>query len=239
MAAGQSSAEIAKNYNQSSMENWRFRNFHMGLDEGGRNTNPITSESVLLAAGPARFKQVADDFVNKVFPIGLVESAMLGQQKMVQQIREIGSRRSYTISSYATGNVTLSRVMYSHASLLRVLTLANDDSVDANGAIDLDNPAGAPPTTTPVFGQSGDALKVADRTAQKTWFVNLQAELFDRPIGLLFYMLDQRNQPYGAMYCEDAMVQTHNLAFAAQGVAVSEQVNLLFDRANPVAVTAS
>src|SRR6056297_2645149 len=114
-------------YPASTLDNWNFRSWHVASDQGGRNANPITSENFLVAAGPARLEQVGENFAQKVFPIGMVESVSIGQQKMLQQVREIGSRRSYIISSYATGNLAISRIMYSQASLLRALTLANDD----------------------------------------------------------------------------------------------------------------
>lgn len=212
-------------YPQSSMEAWDFRSWHMGVDQGGQNTNAITAENFLIAAGPARLSQVGDDFLGKVVPIGFLESASVSQQKMVQQVREIGSRRSYVITSYSTGNIAISRVMYSQASLMRVLTMANDDFDD------LDNPPGA----GNYGAYSGDA---PTDTATSAFYINLQSELFDRPIGLLFYILDQRNNPYGAFYAEDAIIQTHNFALAAQGISISEQCSLMFDRLLPVAVTA-
>jgi len=212
-------------YPQSSMSNWDFRSWHVGLDQGGKNTNAITSENFLIAAGPARLTQVGNDFVNKVFPIGMLESVSIGQQKMIQQVREIGSRRSYVISSYATGNLSISRVMYSQASLLRVLTLANDD-FEA-----LDNPPGAP-----LLGPYANA-DAPGFTADPSLYINLQSELFDRPIGLLFYILDQRNNPYGAFYAEECQIQTHNVALASQGVSISEQAGMVFDRLVPVAVS--
>lgn len=213
-------------YPQSSLENWNFRSWHVGVDQGGKNTNAITSENFMIAAGPARLEQIGDDFTSKVFPIGMLESVSVGQQKMLQQVREIGSRRSYVVSSYATGNIALSRVMYSQASLLRVLTLANDDYED------LDNPPGAGN-----FGAfTGD---VPQDTAQNSFFINLHSELFDRPIGLLFYIVDQRNNPYGAFYAEECQIQSHNFALAAQGITISEQASLIFDRLVPVAVTAA
>ncbi|NIR25617.1 MAG: hypothetical protein GWN77_01315 [Gammaproteobacteria bacterium] len=206
------------------MENWNFRSWHVGLDVGGKNTNAITSENFLIAAGPARLSQVGDNFVGNVFPIGMLESVSIGQQKMLQQVREIGSRRSYIISSYATGNLAISRVMYSQASLLRVLTLANDDFDN------LDNPPGAP-----IIGAfSGN---VPADTADPALYINLQSELFDRPVGMLFYVLDQRNNPYGAFYAEECQIQTHNVALAAQGVSISEQASMVFDRLVPVSVS--
>jgi len=213
-------------YQQSNLDNWAFRSFHVGLDEGGKNTNPVTAENVMVAAGPPRLSQIGEDFGDKVFPLGMIENVSIGQQKMLQPIREIGSRRAYIIGGYSTGNLMISRVLYSHASLLRVLTAANDDQEG------IDNPAGAN------AGQGFDGQdSVANLTAEKSWYINLQSELFDRPVGLMFYMLDQRNNPYGAMYAEEVMVQSHNMALASQGLAVAEQVSMMFDRIMPVAAT--
>lgn len=214
-----------EDYPESSMEQWNFRSWHVGLDQGGKNTNAITPENFLIAAGPPRLSQVGENFLTKVFPIGMLESVSVSQQKVLQQVREIGSRRSYIISSYSTGNLAISRIMYSQASLLRALYAANDDFEG------IDNPPGSGDLTP----YAGDA---ATTTAQNALYSNLQSELFDRPIGLLLYILDQRNVPYGAMYCEDAQVQSHNFALAAQGVSISEQCSLIFDRILPVQVSA-
>lgn len=213
---------------QSDMQDWSFRKYHVGLDEGATNTNPVTAENVLIGAGPARLKQVESDFRDQVFPIGMIRSANVGQQKMVQQIREIGSRRAYVISASASGNLSLSRVMYSHVSLLRAVTMANNDQEN------LDNPAGKPEGTP--FADNQDS--VAEATSKREFYINMQAEIFDRPMGLLFYFLDQRNQPYGAFYTEDTMVRNHNLAIQPGGVALQEQMNAVFDRAMPVAIQA-
>ena len=84
----------------------------------------------------------------------------------------------------------------------------------------------------PAFGQDG----VPD-PGEATFYINLQAEIFDRPLGLLFYMIDQRNVPYGACYVEDANIQAHAWNIAAQAMTVVENVSMMFDRIQPVAVT--
>lgn len=214
-------------YPQSNLEQWVYRSWHVGLDQGGKNTNAITPENVFLAAGPARLSQIGDNFGGKVFPLGLIENFQIGQQKMLQQIREIGSRRSYIIGSYATGSLSMSRVLFSQASLLRVMTIANDDQED------LDNPLSTIRGGTFTGQQSVSAL-----LAQKAFGINMQAEILDRPIGVLMYILDQRNQPYAGAYIEELMLQSHGLASAAAGVSMSEQISGMFDRILPVQVAA-
>jgi len=213
-------------YSQSNINNWGFRSYHMALDGGGKNTNAITAENVLIASGPARLSQVGQDFGTRVFPIGLLDNVQISQQKQLQPIREIGSRRNYIIGSYSAGNMSLSRVMFSQASLLHVLYAGSDDRLD------IDNPASANLGST--FAGQDD---VAPFTAQRVLSINLQSELFDRPTGQLFYMLDQRNNPYGAFYVEEVMVQSHSVGLSSGSVAISEMISMLFDRAVPVAVT--
>lgn len=217
-------------YSFSTIEDWRFRDWHMGYDAGGRNTAPITGESVLIGAGPARYVDVGGDFASKIFPIGAIDSLSISSNKMVQQLRELGSRRSYGVAGYATGSVSMSRFLLSHASILRVLTVANGD-YDGEG--DLDNQAG------PIPHEPFDPTVrgVNEELARRWYSGNLQAEIFDRPIGLLIYMLDQRNNPYGAQYLEDVMLQGYSFSFASQSVSISEQVNMVFDRAESVLVS--
>lgn len=212
-----------KNYPQSTLNRWNFRDWHIGSDQGGAHTNAITSENFFVAAGPARLSQIGSSFAQKVVPIGMVESVSVGQQKMVQPVREIGSRRSYHVSSFASGNMSLSRAMFSQASLLKMLTIANDDISD------IDNPAG--PESPLAYDGDSQAT-----TNDASMWINLQSEVFDRPFGLLLYILDQRNVPYGAMYAEDVFINSHNFALMAQGVTVSEQVSMVFDRILPVGV---
>lgn len=215
-------------YPQSNIDRWAFRPWHVGLDMGGKNTNAITPENVFLAAGPARLSDVNGDFSSRVMPLGVIEQVSVGQQKSAQPVREIGSRRSYIIGSYATGQLSLSKVMFAQRSLLSLLTVANGD--DEN----LDNPIG-PVAGSPFAGQDS----VRNLYAERILSINMQAEVLDRPIGMLFYILDQRNQPYGAFYVEDLILTSHNFALAAQGIAISEQVSGMFDRALPVQVLAA
>ena len=97
---------------------------------------------------------------------------------------------------------------------------------------DIENPAGA--------GNYGAfAGDVPNETAQKAFWINMHSAVFDRPIGLLFYIRDQRGLPYGAFYAEEAQIQSHNFALAAQGITISEQASLIFDRLVPVSVTSA
>jgi hypothetical protein len=217
---------VEQRYAASTLSNWRFRQFHLALDRGGKNQGTfLTPEATLIAAGPARLSDLGGAGLNElIVPIAVTDNVAINQNKMLQQIFEIGSRRSYFVSGHTTGTVSLSRPMFNGPSLLRLLTSATQDY---DG---LENPAGLATVGT---DQAGETLD----DGQAEFYINLQAEIFDRPLGLLFYMIDQRNVPFGAMYVEDANVQAHAFNIASQAMTIVENVSLMFDRISPVAVT--
>lgn len=218
---------VEARYSASTLSNWRFRQFHLALDRGGKNQGTfMTPEATLIAAGPARLSDLGGDALGDlIVPVAVTDNVAVNQNKMLQQVFEIGSRRSYFVSGHTTGTVSLSRPMFNGPSVLRLLTSATQDHDD------LENQAG--------LATAGGDSAFRDRDlshGQAELYINLQAEIFDRPLGLLFYMIDQRNAPYGAMYVEDANVQAHAFNVAAQAMTVVENVSLMFDRILPVAV---
>lgn len=218
---------VQQRYAASTLANWRFRQFHLALDRGGKNQGTfMTPEATIIAAGPARLSDVAGagSFENVVVPIAVTDNVAVNQNKMLQQIFEIGSRRSYFVGGHTTGNVSISRPMFNGPSLLRLLTAPIGDH---DG---LDNPAG-------LSTIGGDPAGEPNDEGQATLYINLQAEIFDRPLGLLVYMIDQRNVPYGAMYIEDCNVNAHAFNIASQALTIVENVSMMFDRIVPVAVT--
>jgi len=83
----------------------------------GTGTGFVSAESVILAAGLPG--QPAD--VNTLIPIGLVENANIQQNKALQQLFEIGSRRPFFIPGRHQIQASLSRVMFNGPSLLKAL----------------------------------------------------------------------------------------------------------------------
>lgn len=221
---------IDNNYSSSTLNNWSFRQFHLAADRGGKNQGAfMTPEATLIAAGPARLEDLPGqgDITQSVVPIAITDNLSVNQNKMLQQIFEVGSRRSYFVSGHTTGNVSIARPMFNGPSLLRVLTAKTGDNEDLDNFAGIDAVGGGDP-------QGGSFSE----TDESTMYINLQAEVFDRPLGLLVYMIDQRNRPYGAFYIEDANVQAHGLGIASQAMTIVENVSLMFDRIVPVAVTA-
>lgn len=215
-------------YPASNLDQFSFRPWHVGLDMGGKNQNAITPENIFLCAGPARLSDIGGDFATQVFPLGVIEQVSVSQQKSVQPVRELGSRRSYIIGGYSTGQLQLSKVMFAQSSLMVLMTTANGDNEGIDNEL-----AAFPPSP---FASQADVGRIF---AQRNFGINMQSERLDRCIGVLFYMLDQRNLPYGSFYVEELMIQSHGFQAAAQAVAISEQVSAMFDRAVPVQVVAA
>lgn len=223
----------------SSISDWSFRKYHVELDRGGRNTGTfMTGEATLIAAGPPRLVDMGDDpnLTNDVIPIAVTENVSVNQNKMLQQIFEIGSRRSYFVSGHVTGSIGISRPMFNGPSLLRVLTGATKDgaALDSGAGIEPGSIRGA--ATTRGYNEAGIERPSAD---DPQFYINLHAEIFDRPLGLLFFMIDQRNREYAKMYVEDAMIQAHAFNIASQAMTIAENVSLMFDRIVPVAIAES
>ena len=119
--------------------------------------------------------------------------------------------------------------MFNGPSLLRVLTGAQKDKVN------LDQDDGIAPGQT----SSGTRETSLPDANEPEFYVNLHAELFDRPLGLMFLMMDQRNREYAKMYVEDCMIQAHAFNIASQAMTIAENVSLMFDRIVPVAIRES
>ena len=217
---------VQDRYDKSTLNKWSFREFHLALDRGGKNQGTfMTPESTLIAAGPARLADLGGSGLDRlIVPIAVTDNVAVNQNKMLQQIFEIGSRRSYFVSGHTTGTVSLSRPMFNGPSILRLITAATQDHED------LENPAGLSTIGRDLAGETIDE-------GQAEFYINLQAEIFDRPLGLMFYMIDQRSAKYGAMYVEDANVQAHAFNVAAQAITLVENISLMFDRILPVAIT--
>jgi hypothetical protein len=190
----------------------------------------MTGEATLIAAGPPRLEDTSEaSLANDVIPIAITENVSVNQNKMLQQIFEIGSRRSYFVSGHVTGSIGISRPMFNGPSLLRVLTGGTKDKAQ------LDNGQGV----LPGKAATGDVQTLAPNADEPEFFINLHAEIFDRPLGLLFIMIDQRNREYAKMYAEDCMIQAHAFNIASQAMTIAENVSMMFDRIVPVSIRAS
>jgi len=221
----------------TELSKWNFRDYHVGSDLGGKNQGRfINPETTLFAATPARKADLVGGeagYSKKMVPMGSTDNISVNQNRMIQPIFEIGSRRGYFLTGHANNTLSVSRPMFSGPSVLRAVTAGTGD----HEGLGDDGPAAGYSTDT----KQDPAWYGNDNYDQEeaTFYINLQAEIFDRPVGFIFYMRDQRKKPFGAVMIEDAMVQMHGFNIASQGLSMPEQISMMFDRIVPVVLQES
>jgi hypothetical protein len=221
----------------STISTWNpYNQFVQNLDD----TVYMSGENTYLAAGPPRLANIggtvtaaaalsagtkAADFA---MPIGIVQSFSWGQNMNLMRFFEIGSMRSYFVPGKVVGQLSLSRVMYHGASLLRILYAYYQDLV--------------PPTIVPAVFPNTAKLVNPHNTiippGYENIFLNLASDLFRQPIGILMYMRDSNDNTMGAVYFEQCFIPSHSMGFDAQGIVIQEQASIQYERPIPVAVSA-
>lgn len=185
-----------------------------------------------------------------VYPLGCVQSMSIGQSKNISRFFEIGSDRAYFISGRSIGQLSLGHLSYHGPSLLRALYAYYDTSNDqtpnaykmqalfnTSGGAD---PFGVPPfrngqnnkEATREYGAKLHSIKVPP--GYDNYFINLASDLFSQPMGLLFVIKDNEENTYGAFYLEQCYVPNHSMGFDSQGLIISEQVAIQFERLVPI-----
>ena len=217
---------------KSVVNEWDYRREHVIAltDEKELNGDDfISAETMLIAAGPARISGdtssaggVSVDIASgsggvfsKVLPIAGLESAAVRQQNQLQRLFEIGSKRSYFIPGRNLGSITLDHVLYYGKNLLRLMYDSTYKGADGPGAGGWEDDPGE----------------------TENFWINLSSQVFDRPIGLAFYMINQDYTPYGAFYCEECYIDNHSMGVRAGAIIVTESVTVQFDRIVPIQMT--
>lgn len=217
-------------------EGWNPMNHYVqnGLVDGRFLAGGLT----MLAAGPPRLSQLsataaaistnATGESDIVYPLGITQNVNLQQNKQFMRVWELGSERSYWIGGRTTGTISLSRVYYDGASLLRVLYAYYQDLV---GDVQV-------PWLFPNIGAAGMANPhdVIIPPGYENLYVNLASDLFNQPIGIMVYMRNSNLDTMGAIYLEACVIPNHSFATDAQGTIVQESAGLQFERVVPVNV---
>lgn len=207
----------------------------------------VGSHSVLIAAGPPRLSDVStllaggitqtdqsgtvrEGAQDPVYPLGIVQSASVTQSKQLQRLFEIGSYRSYFIPGRVVGAINLGVVLFDGPSVMRALYARYQiTSTDGRNLLSGDSQLVNNPDRITVNDSPG---------SNENFYINLSSDLFNKPIGLLFYLTDNDLNPYGAFYCEDCYTQGHNMSLNSGSVVLVEGVSIQFDRVVPVKVSA-
>jgi len=229
--------------NASSI-NWDMYGKH--VQPSGTAGNPsedkfISSRSTLILIPRKGSKdsytiplKIAD--ATEFFPVGVVSDLNLTQDKQIQQVFEIGSNRSYFVPGYTMKSISMNRVLFSGANLLKLL--AQD----------------------PSYNDKLSSMKQAG-AAGSDFYINLSSLIFDKPITLALLLAQtsgvNSTKPiqsgnlaggmsiksdtvlYAAAGLEYGFIRSHNIGIAAGNTIVAENVQLQFDLVVPISVSAS
>lgn len=247
----------------NNFTDWDFATKH--VQQNSEGSDFVGSHSVLICATYPRLEDMvitADNLGNDrdednlemgapttVYPIGLIDSSAVQQDRNVQQIFEIGSIRSYLLSARTITMLQLNRVIYNGPSMLRCLYayypstriekyIANDDLSKKYNDRRMQDPAidkkyGVMSTTL------GSLANIKDAPGYDDFWMNLASDLFSHPMGLVMYVNDNDKKRVAAMYFEECYVQNHSFQMSANSVVMAESCTIRCDKMRPVAVNQS
>lgn len=210
---------------------------------GEAGGNFLSSESLILVSGPPFIDNVAatddesseelsvTDWAN-LRPIGLVQAARVNQQKAVQQVFEIGSRRPVLIPGRPMIQASFSRMLFDGVSLLGVVYAhphADSGSPLIAHAQPAEFAASQPTTPFPSADTSGNFPEaeissdgISPNPALGKFYSNLASSFFNRPFGIGIILYDLEQQTYGGLYLEGCYVQSYDFSAQAQQTVLVE-----------------
>ena len=209
--------------NRNTVDNWTDTNGPNTVqpyDIFGKGTGFVSAESVIVAAGLPNWDDENNNITDMI-PIGLVENANIQQNKALQQLFEVGSRRPFFVPGRHQIQAAMSRVIFNGPSLLKALYyLVGEaaDSTDSNslGGINIDD--------YPGFGTYTAGTDVS--AASDPLWINLASEMFNHPFGMAFLLKNMEGGNYGGVFLEECFVQAHQFSVASQQTVLLENVSL-------------
>lgn len=168
-----------------------------------------------------------------IFPIGVIENANLSSVKQLRRIAEVGSKRFHFVNGRTINQLSIARVLFHGPSLLRVLYAYVDKRRFETGG-----KFGQLLESADLLYDEIDDTKVVHTPGYADFFTNLDSNLFDIPFGLMIYMEDSKGNPYGAFYCSESYIQTHQMSIGASATIIAEAVTVQFDRVIPIDIGA-
>ncbi len=248
----------------NNFEQWDFATKH--VQQNSEGSDFVGSHSVLICATYPRLEDMAvsadqlstrgdtDDLEmgapTTVYPIGLIDSSAVQQDRNVQQIFEIGSIRSYLLSARTITMLQLNRVIYNGPSMLRCLyayyptsnhsglKLIEDYIADSSKYSDkkMQDPAIGRNFQGPATPSLANLAAIKDAPGYDDFWMNLASDLFSHPMGLVMYVNDNDKKRVAAMYFEECYVQNHSFQMSANSVVMAESCTIRCDKMRPVRV---
>jgi len=123
------------------------------------------------------------------------------------------------------------RVMYAYYPTAKMKGSNKLDSVER----ELGTNSSRTPSIKDPAGYGGRPEEITTVEPENSdFFINLGSDLFDHPLGLMIYLRDAEDEPYGAFYLEDVYIQAHSFNINASSVLVAEGVSCQYDRTVPI-----
>lgn len=237
----------------ASFLQWKYASEHVQAEL--QNGEYVSAESTLILAGPSRLQMVTAmgsdplSAQSQLYPIGLLQTLTMAQNRQVARLFEIGSKRSYFVPARLFANFQMNRILFYGPSLLRLLyaiaptyTFGKPLRFSAEGT---DVAPGSRPQLQPNpaynslfpsavdlpagYGASGDQ-------DNRDFYVNLASELFNIPFGMCVLFKDARKRPYGAFYAEECMLEGHSMSVDSNNIVIAESVSGQLDIVQPIQV---
>ncbi|RLC88618.1 MAG: hypothetical protein DRJ03_01730 [Chloroflexi bacterium] len=199
--------------------NWLFQRSYVERLMDHAAISSAHPDNTLVMAGPARQQRNGEATIwDQMLPIGMVQNINVTQTKPTQPLMAVGSGRMFFVSGKAQGTAAVARLFVNGRNLLRVLyTNVVRANIDVNKFDDY--------AAVPKIGG-----------AQSQFFANLDSELFMIPFGMAIVFRNKAHQSIGAFYLELCMINNWTINFSAGQNLILENVNLLFDRLQPIAL---
>lgn len=191
---------------------WSYKTRHVQTRDGSPNFtdfdagNFIRAASILIIAGPRR--KPTPLVASQLFPIGLLQTGSIQEQKQLEEVFEIGAEPRYFIDGRTFFSMQVTRIMVDNASLLRAMYN--------------------------VSSHAGQVIPAGNEPGYNDYFLNLASVFFNKPTGLLVVDKNNDGVTVGAAYLRDAKIQNYNRQIAAPQTVVAEQCVVRFDRIEPV-----
>lgn len=208
---------------KKTYQTWEFKEDHVEPDVLNNNENFVSSESIVICAGPS-FVDASTDLAGQLYPIGILESAAVVQNKQIQQLFEIGSRKPYMIPGRTRVQIGLSRVIFNGDSLLAAMYYGH---VDYKGTLpdpEIGEDSPGHPSNHPEGGEG-------------SFYLNLASSFFNKPFGLALIIHDSEDDQTAMILIQNCMVQSHQMNIGANQTIVMENVNIIADSVQPIKVT--
>jgi len=213
---------------QRTTTNWDFQSKHVQELGVFKGNNFISSESIVLCAVPYNTSGGPDDSVASWIPIGLLENITIQQNKQLQSMFEIGSKKMFNIPGRTYRKVNLSRIMFNGPSIMKAVSQHNLEYGTKPGTENvLDNQQTAQSQLDDAPGNGVNSDYVADYDAAPNLYIDLASGFFNHPVHLGMVFKDSDNDNYGAFAMADCYVQSHQMSITGQQTVVMENISMV------------